>query len=377
MFNDTNPGLKIWTVAILLIAMALIFTACSGGNSAEMEADTPSSEKQVAAPTETSKAVATEAPAPTDTPQTEVKTEDETEPQPPEDDLLLYEHNMDCTPYNDTLTLKSFSILYPPVFEYSDCRDKPNNYVVFEYKPGTASEFIVFLSKMNIDADENGKYMSNYVVDAKNLLDMQSPQLATQLNVKLVNDQPMNFNNTPYHRRDYLGEISGNKRLVRVVMIPNFETGQGLAFMALNMVEGDIEAGIDEFENITRQMIDSVAFSPETASAGMPESANPPEMVVQTIFDAAQSGDFAPLKDLCDPLGENDDDTQMICEVATDETHRASFVKWFTKGKVTGDAEISPDGSGAEVPFLFGPDGDQAETMVLINRDGVWYLLEF
>ena len=83
------------------------------------------------------------------------------------------------------------------------------------------------------------------------------------------------------------------------------------------------------------------------------------------------------LENCCYPLGENDDDTQMICDVATDEAHRASFIEWFAKGKVTGDAKISGDGSGAEVPFLFGPDGDQAEMMVLINRDGVWYLLGF
>ncbi len=102
-----------------------------------------------------------------------------------------------------------------------------------------------------------------------------------------------------------------------------------------------------------------------------------PESVVQAIFDAAQSGDFAPLKELCDPLGENDGDTQMICDMATHDTNQEEFVQYFATGKISGQASISPQGDRAEVPFLFGPDGDREETMELINRDGQWYLFGF
>ena len=102
-----------------------------------------------------------------------------------------------------------------------------------------------------------------------------------------------------------------------------------------------------------------------------------PEAVVQMIFASAQSGNFAPLAALCDPQKENDGDTQMICDVATQEKDRASFVEYFSKGNVNGPAVISADGTRAEVPFLFGPDGAQQETMVLVNRAGQWYLLEF
>ena len=102
-----------------------------------------------------------------------------------------------------------------------------------------------------------------------------------------------------------------------------------------------------------------------------------PGTVVQAVFDVAQSGDFASLEALCDPLGENDGDTQMICDLATDDTNRAEFVQLFATGRVSGDARISPEGDKAEVPFLFGPDGDRAETMELVNRDGQWYLFGF
>jgi len=102
-----------------------------------------------------------------------------------------------------------------------------------------------------------------------------------------------------------------------------------------------------------------------------------PEDVVQAIFDAAVAGDFAPLKSLCDPQGENDGDTQDICDLATSAAGREDFVAYFARGKVSGDATVSAAGDVAEVPFLFGPDGDRAETMKLINRNGKWYLYSF
>ena len=114
----------------------------------------------------------------------------------------------------------------------------------------------------------------------------------------------------------------------------------------------------------------NVSASPAAAST-------PPESVVQAIFDAAKSGDFSGLKDLCDPLGENDGDTQAICGLATDAANRDEFVQYFSTGKVNGSAQISPAGDKAQVPFLLGPDGDSEGTMTLVNRDGQWYLFGF
>jgi hypothetical protein len=113
-----------------------------------------------------------------------------------------------------------------------------------------------------------------------------------------------------------------------------------------------------------------------TATAGDVDFTDPAS-VLQAVFDAAQSGDFSALQNLCDPLGENDGDTQRICDLATDDTERASFVEFFEKAKINGDVQISPDGSEAGVPFSFGPDGQEEETMKLINRDGNWYLSSF
>jgi hypothetical protein len=102
-----------------------------------------------------------------------------------------------------------------------------------------------------------------------------------------------------------------------------------------------------------------------------------PESVVQAIFDAVKTGDLSFLKELCDPQGQNDSDTQMICDAATDETNREEFLQYFAIGGINGAVQISPGGDRAKAPFVFGPDGDQEETMELINRDGQWYLFGF
>lgn len=100
-----------------------------------------------------------------------------------------------------------------------------------------------------------------------------------------------------------------------------------------------------------------------------------PAAVVQAVFDAAASQDFSVLSSLCDPMGENDEDTAMVCAITADHASRDSFVEYFSKGKLVSEGEIHA--GRYEVPFLVGPNGDQAETMILIQRDGKWYLFDF
>lgn len=110
----------------------------------------------------------------------------------------------------------------------------------------------------------------------------------------------------------------------------------------------------------------------EPASAG---GSNSPEAVVQAIFDAAKTQDFATLPGLCDPLGQNDEDTALICAITAQHPQKDAFVQIFAPGKISGKAIVKDN--QAQVPFLFGPAGDKEETMDLILRDGQWYLLGF
>lgn len=122
------------------------------------------------------------------------------------------------------------------------------------------------------------------------------------------------------------------------------------------------------------EMMSSLAAS-DAVAAGPGVDMEDPASVLQAVFDAARTEDFSLLGGLCDPLGQNDGDTALICAITADHPDRDSFVAYFAKGTIAAEALIQ--GDRAEVPFLFGPEGDQEETMVLVQRDGKWYLAEF
>ncbi len=109
-------------------------------------------------------------------------------------------------------------------------------------------------------------------------------------------------------------------------------------------------------------------------AATAPDFADPAS-VLQAVFQAAASGEYENLAGLCDPLGENDGDTALICEITAEHEAAGEFAEFFGNGRING--EVTVNGDTAELPFLFGPDGDQAETMTFIRRDGQWYLFEF
>ena len=100
---------------------------------------------------------------------------------------------------------------------------------------------------------------------------------------------------------------------------------------------------------------------------------NDPVKVVEAVFEAARTEDYSILITLCDPLGENDDPTSNMCNVANAPIERKNeFIEYFSKGKVVGEVEI--EGNTASVPIRFGPKGELDEVFVLVLRNGLWYL---
>ncbi len=93
-----------------------------------------------------------------------------------------------------------------------------------------------------------------------------------------------------------------------------------------------------------------------------------PEAVVQVVFDAANSGNLDVLPSLCDPLGENDEDVQRICETA--DGLQDQFIEFFKDGKISGP--VQTEGNEANVPVTFN-NGD-TDNIRCIQRDGLWYL---
>ena len=143
-----------------------------------------------------------------------------------------------------------------------------------------------------------------------------------------------------------------------------------------------------------------------------------PESVVKAIFHAAANSDFNVLEGLCDPQNSGDDDTKMICllshapvikdsssfysmaisefendslpfdtvkkevqEVLTE--FRPQFIEMFKKGEIVGETkyrtgvESIPDIPAATVPIQYmDPDGQVInDSVLLINREGKWYLM--
>src|SRR5215216_3717906 len=85
-----------------------------------------------------------------------------------------------------------------------------------------------------------------------------------------------------------------------------------------------------------------------------------PKSVTASIFYAAESGDAAHLHRLCDPRGQNDEDTARICAMTPSSPEWNDFRDQFARGKLNGEPRVS--GDHAALHFLFGPDGRQSET---------------
>lgn len=101
-----------------------------------------------------------------------------------------------------------------------------------------------------------------------------------------------------------------------------------------------------------------------------------PVATVERIFYLAQTGNLSELASLCDPQGQHDGDTKSICGIANaDKSKQAEFMTMFRDGKVSGKPLVN--NGKAAVPFLFGVGATKSETMNLVQRDGMWYLLSF
>ncbi|MBL7700786.1 MAG: hypothetical protein JNM14_00930 [Ferruginibacter sp.] len=101
-----------------------------------------------------------------------------------------------------------------------------------------------------------------------------------------------------------------------------------------------------------------------------------PKGVANMIFDAAKSGDYSQLKNLCEASLASDGDSRRVCEVAdADDKTKSSFKEYFSTGKVVGEPTI--EGEEASVNITFGPDGTKEETLKMQKKDGKWYLYSF
>lgn len=115
-----------------------------------------------------------------------------------------------------------------------------------------------------------------------------------------------------------------------------------------------------------------------------------PESVMNTIFQAAITGEVGKLKFLLPPVENKtgqmpcDGDCKALCnpgnesmkgELKGNYISLQDFKKYFSKAKIVGKPTI--DGNRASVNFVFGPDLEKNETMNMQNINGKWYLMSF
>lgn len=119
----------------------------------------------------------------------------------------------------------------------------------------------------------------------------------------------------------------------------------------------------------------SALFLVSCGGAGLDQTK--PENLMNIMFQAAQTGDFSQLSSLCQSDGSGDGDVRDVCSCGDKDANPElleSYKAYFSKGEVTA---TRIDGKEAEVDFNFGPDGDEKETMKMVEIDGKWYLGSF
>lgn len=173
-----------------------------------------------------------------------------------------------------------------------------------------------------------------------------------------------------YHQYSYAidaaGDVDGNGIGDVVVGNPNFLNERGRVYLFL---------GGDATEENHQQGMDA------------------PADVVEAIFRVADTLDFSELTMLCDPFGQNDWDTQYVCDFGHDpflgdwfgyDGYDPFLGDWFSDrykaGEIVGGVTIDPDGESAhlfiEYPNAYGYlFGDQAD-VTLIHRPSGWYLYD-
>ena len=92
-----------------------------------------------------------------------------------------------------------------------------------------------------------------------------------------------------------------------------------------------------------------------------------PEAVLETVFEAAKTGDTSKLAGLCDPQGSSDGDAREICGLTKDSPRFEKFKKQFARQTVVGAAEVK--GDQARVSYAVSPK-HYKRTVKLIQRDG-------
>lgn len=138
-----------------------------------------------------------------------------------------------------------------------------------------------------------------------------------------------------------------------------------LALMIFLMIFGCHNTNLTEKSNSENQK----TFEPNES----------PENVMQTIFNAAKTGELGVLQFLLPPYGQGDtdNDVERLCNLGRegDSISIEQFKEEFKNAKIVGIPMVS--GNEAEVDFVFGHKLERSETMKMQKVGEKWYLMSF
>lgn len=261
---------------ILPLILFLTILACSGGWG---EQPTP-----VPTPTPTEEALPT--PTPTEPPPSGAESEPTPTPTSSEITVLRFEeyhHTKDCTPYNEELILKSFSLEYPRGYQIQDCEGDPSNYVVFyagSDTPAQATSVIALGYFFHATGDD---YTGEAAIE---MLDQFETVMAASLpEWEKLDDTPlMERDQVEVLRRDYRAQEAGQDFFLRLAVLPNPQQGQGIVFlMGEQIAGGDPDTKFARLDTISSEMIQTFEFGEYVVAAPTPEPLQPAESMLIAV----------------------------------------------------------------------------------------------
>ncbi|MEM8860483.1 MAG: hypothetical protein AAGD96_19340, partial [Chloroflexota bacterium] len=192
-----------------------------------------------------------------------------------------YSQNIDCTQYNELFPIQEIQLEVPTGMSFQDCSANPEAYVTFE---ADMSQFglppmIYIVGRVDHPLDLN-----EYIDFATSAIPgFAQTDIIEPYNGVLADDTPLEIGERLFIRYDYDIVREGNPGFARLVLAPDFTTGQGLFFILLSpTITEDLDDEYLLFDATVNRVISSARFGswlePESLSssgAGILESMDP------------------------------------------------------------------------------------------------------
>ncbi|MEM9777128.1 MAG: hypothetical protein AAF902_21290 [Chloroflexota bacterium] len=170
-----------------------------------------------------------------------------------------YSQNIDCTQFNELFPIQEIQLEVPTGMVFQDCSANPEAYVTFE---ADMSQFglppiIYIVGRVDHPLDLN-EYI-DFATEA--IPGFAQTDIIEPFNGVLADDTPLEIGERLFIRYDYDIVREGNPGFARLVLSPDFVTGQGLFFIMLSpTITEDLDDEYLLFDATVNRVIASARF---------------------------------------------------------------------------------------------------------------------